>query len=247
MMNATEECIVRTLRNTILHANTYTQDVLHALSNITDTVITWDEVKKTFNVCEQIVAVGYVDPENGTIAFTINGKHSDTVVCPVEEKEKIMIDALKQMIADEEERIKSLDENIEKLLRDDAIQHTYVSLYSRSNGLEVDTDEISTNTVETIIDLVRIDLEDLREEKCRIIKELNEKLASLNKVWAWALPTPAMWADFDCGTVEAPTYEEAFTKAREALTKSVNEVNILLNGKCSISIDASQITLTEVK
>jgi len=247
MMNMTEECIARTLRNTTLHADTYTQDVLHALSNITDTVITWDEAKKTFNVCEQIVAVGYLDPEHGTIAFTINGKHSDTVLCSVVEKEAIMIDALKHQIIEEEQLIEQLTNNIEKLSRDDARHHTLVSVYSRSTGLEVDTDDISTNTVETIIDLVRRDLEDVREEKYRIIKELNERIAQMNKVWEWSISTNSLWADFDNGTIEALTYEEALIKATDILHANIKEVNALLGGKYTISVDASNIELTEIK
>jgi hypothetical protein len=249
-MNATEsiiEYIGRTIRNTVIHADTYIQDVFHALSPITDTPITWNEENKTFTLCGQNVRVDSINGVDGTVSFIINGDLKNVIVCPITEKESLMIEALKQMISDEEDRIKSLDENIEKLHRDDAVQNTYVSLYSRVTGLEVDTDYISTNTVEQIIILVRNDLEDSREEKYRIIKELNDKLDKLNKVWEWSLPTPAMWADFDCGTVQAPTYEEAFAIARANLTTSVNEANVLLAGKCTISIDASQITLTEVK
>jgi hypothetical protein len=247
-MNSTENLIAVTLRNTFLHADTYIQDVFHTLSVI-DSNITWDEKNKTFTVCGLSVKVGSIDGETGTVVFTIIYSNTQQigVVCPVIGKEIIMIETLKQQIVDEESRIENLDKNIEMLNRNDAVQHTYVSLYSRTTGLEAETDDMSTDTVQTIIDLVRNDMEVARAEKLQLIDDLNKKLEALTpKKWEWSISTESLWANFDNGVVEAHSYDEAMVKANAILTEKLNEVNDLLGGKYTVYANGSNITLTEI-
>lgn len=55
--------------------------------------------------------------------------------------------------------------------------------------------------------------------------------ANLNKPkkWRYSVSTSRLWASFDEGEVEAPTYEEACEKALEKLNYDFKKVNDILN------------------
>lgn len=73
-----------------------------------------------------------------------------------------------------------------------------------------------------------------------------------NKTWEYSVSTPTIWTSFDCGQVEAKSYEEAMEKAIAKLNYDFRKVNDIL-GSCdptigfTVEFDESQVEVNEIK